>query len=43
MRISGVDPSHISVLLIHLEAARRKQGSSTWNILNWDKCWKNGD
>ncbi len=25
MRISGVDPSHISVLLVHLEALKRKQ------------------
>jgi tRNA uridine 5-carboxymethylaminomethyl modification enzyme len=25
MRISGVDPSHISVLLVHLEAIKRKQ------------------
>ena len=25
MRISGVDPSHISILIVHLEALRRKQ------------------
>jgi len=32
MRISGVDPSHISILLVHIEAMKRAgRGGSTWN------------